>query len=399
MLYSTSESAEQGEISALAIVETLVAMSLTIWIAVRYQTVVHVAISGCIAPFLLLRTQASTKLALSWFEESGIGDRVFMSAMRLFQRLGGLKEQNSLLKNFRWTLTIPIHTPSFLACVASLQVARVAATVFAMVSEPTTALRAVAANWRRVALATDVCCSPEVLPGIETNACSGILSVLRFRVWMKSTREDLNWKKPVSFFRCCVFSPGAFALFYLPSILYRLSLKSTSLLYMPFMFVIRSHIGEDLSAKERIHDIKFGATEQLQWHYAVIVVIANSAALLALFANIAVLNNAIESGGPMIALLCDLFLPTNGQQLTLKAWHIARFANAAIVIGLLLYADKAERRLDSGRWTENEVTTTFEIVRQVQLVLALYTTFCALSRFIQFALDAKLPPVGFEFLP
>ena len=54
--FSNHESAARGEVSILAIIETLIAISISIGIAIYYDTTLHILISACIAPFLLLRT-------------------------------------------------------------------------------------------------------------------------------------------------------------------------------------------------------------------------------------------------------------------------------------------------------------------------------------------------------
>ena len=61
---SSRESVRQGEPSVLAIVETLVAMGLSLWIAVHFATVEHVVIGACVAPLLMLRTDESAALGV-----------------------------------------------------------------------------------------------------------------------------------------------------------------------------------------------------------------------------------------------------------------------------------------------------------------------------------------------
>ena len=60
--FSTEETAEAGKTSVLAIIETLGAMAAYAWIAWEYGTL-HLTIAACVAPFLLLRTEESTRLA------------------------------------------------------------------------------------------------------------------------------------------------------------------------------------------------------------------------------------------------------------------------------------------------------------------------------------------------
>lgn len=64
--YSTVESTEAGVVSVLAIVETIAASAIYAWIVWRFGTL-HLAVSACVAPFLLLRTSRSVSLALRWF--------------------------------------------------------------------------------------------------------------------------------------------------------------------------------------------------------------------------------------------------------------------------------------------------------------------------------------------
>ena len=62
-IWSTPESVRAGEPSALAMIETLAAMGGSVWIGVYFGTWWHVFVGAAIAPFLLLRTDLSCKMA------------------------------------------------------------------------------------------------------------------------------------------------------------------------------------------------------------------------------------------------------------------------------------------------------------------------------------------------
>ncbi len=64
---SSGESVKKGEPTVLAIVETVLAVALYWWIAWYYDTHIHLLVSICVAPFLLLRSQKSTELGATWF--------------------------------------------------------------------------------------------------------------------------------------------------------------------------------------------------------------------------------------------------------------------------------------------------------------------------------------------
>lgn len=63
-LYSTPQSFVDGEVSLLAIAETILASSVSAYIAFRYDTLLHLAVGAFVAPLLMLRTAESTDMAL-----------------------------------------------------------------------------------------------------------------------------------------------------------------------------------------------------------------------------------------------------------------------------------------------------------------------------------------------
>jgi hypothetical protein len=61
---STPESAENLALSVLALVETAIAITIYAWLAMKGYTL-HVVMAACVAPFLLLRTDAAVELTLA----------------------------------------------------------------------------------------------------------------------------------------------------------------------------------------------------------------------------------------------------------------------------------------------------------------------------------------------
>lgn len=66
-LYSTRESSQAGEISLLAIVETLVCSTASFWVAIHYDTWWHMLIPACFAPLSLMRTDESSAAAIRYY--------------------------------------------------------------------------------------------------------------------------------------------------------------------------------------------------------------------------------------------------------------------------------------------------------------------------------------------
>src|SRR5882757_2652465 len=66
-LWSTEQSVAKNEPTIMALAETLLAVAISVGIAIRYQTLAHVALSACIAPLLLMRSPESVALGVRWF--------------------------------------------------------------------------------------------------------------------------------------------------------------------------------------------------------------------------------------------------------------------------------------------------------------------------------------------
>jgi hypothetical protein len=68
-LHSTAESVKAREVTVLAIVETVVAVGLTILTAFKRDTLLYFAISVLLAPFLLLRNEYSYNTMVLWLKK------------------------------------------------------------------------------------------------------------------------------------------------------------------------------------------------------------------------------------------------------------------------------------------------------------------------------------------
>ncbi|WP_165742100.1 hypothetical protein [Candidatus Thiosymbion oneisti] len=71
--WSTAESRAAGRISILAIAETLFAVALYWWIAIRFDTHIHLVTSLFVAPLLLLRSERSIAAGVDWFQRDWFG--------------------------------------------------------------------------------------------------------------------------------------------------------------------------------------------------------------------------------------------------------------------------------------------------------------------------------------
>src|SRR6185436_9213931 len=68
-----------GKVSVLACAETLFAVVLYWWIAIRWGTHVHLLTSVFIAPLLLLRSPESIEMGVRWFQKDWFGFKKYES--------------------------------------------------------------------------------------------------------------------------------------------------------------------------------------------------------------------------------------------------------------------------------------------------------------------------------
>jgi hypothetical protein len=163
--------------------------------------------------------------------------------------------------------------------------------------------------------------------------------------------------------------------------------------------IIRSHLGQNISAEERAKDLKEGVKERWERWYACFVIGVTVIPLLLKGVLYTFIYWASTEGGDIGRLLLYIFIPTDGIYFRLNLWHVVRLVNAGIVIWLYLYADTALRRLESGTWSDDEVSHTFQRCQIAQVFLVVYLISCSLIAFLKFNIWEKFPPIEFCVFP
>jgi hypothetical protein len=277
-IYSTPQSAEEGEISLLAIIETIAAVSLSFWIAVHYQTVTHIFFGACLAPLFLLRTPKSTDFAL-------VNGLSFLYHL-IYRPLSLLMPVADFVTAFPQPIKFMLAWFTFVVflifvllffCAISVGslIIRFVAIIYGVLSQPTETIKAIPNNWKRLTLATDFLHPPEVIPGIETlpapDSSDPTLRAQAILFEWKFTNvvrimlfhgHDASLDLSVRIVGGLIAIP-LFVIIYVPVVLFRLSVKSTSLVYIPLIYVIRQPVSY-LSAKESIADVVHGKGEAIK---------------------------------------------------------------------------------------------------------------------------------------
>ena len=236
---SNSGSTENRIPTWLAIIESVAAMAFALVIAIKFNTLLLIAIGSCIAPVLLMRSPQSIELGKRWFE-IGLPEQTSESKFKL-----GILYLRVLI----WSVFVR---------------------VFATLRHPIVGIKNIPDNWSRVVLCTDIRTPMELVPGTGT-----------VREVLQGITEDEEWANPfflifvIAFYAAIFFTIAVFVLpslndgilkfviisilliLFLSSLLalhvfvsfltcfvsayfFRFSMKSTAILWLPLLFILRS---------------------------------------------------------------------------------------------------------------------------------------------------------------
>lgn len=178
-LRSTVNSSEAGEVTALALVETLFAIAIAVYTAAALGSVAWLTVSVCLAPLLLLRTDESSEISLRLFNRYylWIEDHVHISLLFIAAALGAFG-------------------------------VRVFAVVLTLIRHPAASFAAIPRNWARVSLCLDAFTPPELVPGYERGGIEpdlkplGLLASVRLEI---QSAPSPAWRIAVIFFGGTVF--------------------------------------------------------------------------------------------------------------------------------------------------------------------------------------------------
>ncbi len=263
-LYSTRESATNNVVSVLAIAETVAAVCLTLYIASRIDSLIGIAIAASMAPLLLLRTPESIQLGLEWFN-----DLKFKCPPR-----------------FEWALPILI--------VISPLIIRVGATLLTVIRQPLKSIRAISSNWYNQAFCVDLCLAPEYLPGYKNSGVQDDLQFSNFSKAMFSIFVDLRDFREFStvqkaflilflpFYSLMI--PVFFLVLFGPPLLYRWSLKSTSVVYLPLVWVVHTANQTLPDTRSLLNRIRTSEYEAMMRSFSTLTIFAFAAKLIAMVA-------------------------------------------------------------------------------------------------------------------
>ena len=359
-LVSNPTSVDSREISVLAVCETILAVLASILIAVHLDTTIWIAVSASVAPFLLLRTKKSTELGL-----------------RLFERFTA------------WSDKRPAGINLVLPGIGAVCI-RVFATVRCAIWHPIETLRAIPENWARIALCVDTFHPPEIVPAYHLQGSDTELKVTGLPVdaWQQVRSASFGLKPAVAILGAlfCIILFG-------PPLLYRWSLKATSLVYSPLLWVLFVASRKIPDVQIALDRIRRSDLSRIITAYSVIIL----AALASKLAMMVIWDGFADwwAQTPLGNILAIYVAPAE-----VPLWQVAAAINAIVAISLFVFAGAALMRFGApDEWPHKRIEVVVRSLVVVRSSLTLYTIACTLYITLEAAKEWDLPALGMKLFP
>jgi len=325
---SSVESADRLQFSVLALIETVIAVSISFFVWFSYDFYWHIVTGLVAAPLFFLRTKKSETYALDKFLNykgspyeipSFIILGIIVLIYFIIQNINFNFFGNgivSLFFGFIYGILIGLALYIFLLALGSK--------IFSTVKHISyQSFISIPKNWFKIIHCIDMFHYPELIPGIEKRQ----VDKDSFLKW--SGFVDLHYKSKMLLLERIIIILLIFPVhfLYIAVLLFRYSLKSTAWIYLPFIWLIIPSSTNNLTTNMKIESQNFIA--YLMFLYSLIVVFVFTFTSL-LFPQI-----LQEFSIPTTLQTIFLAYPEN-----LNVWHITRFLSAVITIVFMVSFSK-----------------------------------------------------------
>jgi len=391
----TPLSADRGEISILACVETLIAMSISLWIAWSYQTIMHILISACFVPLLLLRTRRSTTIGPILYCRTNNHMRYTITNLKYIQRNKKNPAKSAFCSLYLYSLMIflALYRP-FSARIASIFISFGKGLFYVASSIP--------ANWSRIIFCVDSTHPVELFPGITRisrrrgeyfYADHSLFDLITQYIDGLKRNHVKNLRYFYKLDLCAQIPWITFGviIYFLPPLLYRFSLKSTAIIWSPLIFIISSARNKKL-VQYQLRDITMASIYKIMRWYSV------SALVLFLAKMFVLLGPQTISLNSRIKPLIEPFI----EPARLPSWQVASALSAVLALALYHIADWHLIQMDNKKPSsslEERIKWQLGIINVVRACLATFTIVCTLSIAWTIASDVHLPYFEWVWFP
>lgn len=320
---SSVESADRLQFSVLALVETLVAVGVSLYLWIFEGFYYHIVVGLIVAPLFFLRTKKSEKEALIFFNKyTELSKDIVINTTQIVYFLLLIIvipfNLEFTIKDFLlfilFIISLPIMLSGILLILTPLTIVFFTLGVkfiFTIKNLSIYSVSKIPKNWFKLILSTDMYHTPELIAGIEKTD-----SIFRFSDY--SAVENNNLFSLVDILiRVIIF---------LPTLIFRYSLKSTAWIYLPLIWLIQPQDRENLTTRFKIESKNFIA--YLMFFYSLIVVFV--------FTLLPLIFPHTELGVYFQTLAIPETLKTIFFAYQFNLWHLTRFLSALITIVFMM---------------------------------------------------------------
>lgn len=381
--HSTPHTAHRLELSVLALVESAIAVGIYAWLAWLGWTW-HLISAAVVAPLLLLRTEESVQWAfvhLGWMDTfvDYVGQPLFwFSKKRDF--IGSIVIIRGIMI---------LYSILFLLISRLLYFAlRIAATVTCCCIHPLTTIMTIPSNWWRIVGCTDTMHRPELLPGyFQDPTLKEKYDFSEFDPvdWLRTLKKDDGWRDFI--FYAVLITP----FFILPTLLFRWSLKGSSIIYLPLLWLVAVALKGDIW--DRLANICQVAFFKARRWFALLVILFVASKLFAepLWQWIAERWPAVTTSP-----LATIYIASE----EIPRWQLVSAVNGLLVWLVFFVADYAlaHRENTHGTQVVPIVEGVLRLVWLISGVLTLYTV--TILIYNVFTIEwTHLTPIGTKWFP
>lgn len=384
---SSSISTRNQKISVSACLETVLATLIALLIGYRYNCWLLISISVTIAPLLLLRTNVSIKLGIQCVKR-------FDSDRYSYDKRGGRYISGLLLAV--WALILLLFI-------------RIYATLIVLLKLRLKVVRQVPNNWRYYALCLDTFHMPEAVVGLDDYIRKHPEDKQLSKLTINSLYNRLisrNKNKPMRIivFRLFVYS-WVFICLFASSIAFRWSIKSSSIVYAPFIY-----LSNDIGLKSSNLLIRANKiiNKKFVLYWSIIAVMIIFAALPILLATLMKSLNDYYSNNILLSTILNYLTFTPH----IERWNLARVLCAIITIIMYIISRLSIKLIErNNSFMYGRIGRIFDgtlrILHLIRSVGVLYVLLCGIILFWSIlpalgwiaSVKLVLPEIGSRWFP
>ena len=310
-----------------------------------------------------------------------------------------------------WILSIPISI-----------LIKILATSYCVLRRPLYSVRHIPMNWRQIALHTDLLRLPELVPGYESATESRSQQATWFSLRYSSAKAELyrimtpselfktaRYKSPIAkMILGIIIYPTLLVvivvpfiiIFHFTSMFYRFSLKSSSIIYFPLIY-ISGGLSRVKNVDVELDKIRNGPIQKFGLYYAFVILVFFNLIPLAAYSAVIELRHGLESHYPLTTT--PWFRDLVGYWLFLYEWkplYVARAISAILTVALFFRADREIRDRKFGRGQpDQKVTVWLGALSIPRFICVVYTAAFGVYTLSPYISGIHLPLFSWDWWP